>query len=79
MGLRKAINDKCRDFIYDPELPGTWRQQVYMCAVPTCPLYPVRPAPEKDAFGRVIDLMRQDPSHPFWETEEGQRIGLTPP
>ena len=79
MSLRKAINDKCKDCIYDPLAPGTWRQQVYMCAVPECPLYSVRPGPEKEAIGRVIDLMRQDPAHPFWETEQGQKRGKTPP
>ncbi len=78
MSLRKAINDKCRDCIYDPELPGTWPQQVFMCAVIDCPLYSVRPRPKKGHFGRSIEVMRQDPGHPFWKTEEGRKTGLTP-
>ncbi len=78
MSLRKAINDKCRDCIYDSELPGKWREQVFMCAVPSCPLYSVRPRPETGSIGRSIEVMRQDPTHPFWKTEEGKRIGLTP-
>ena len=42
--LRKAINDKCRECIYDPKSgTGTWRQQVDTCTSYTCPLYPVRP------------------------------------
>lgn len=44
MSLRKAINDKCRDCIYDPKSGfGTWRQQVEGCTSRNCPLYPVRP------------------------------------
>jgi hypothetical protein len=44
MSLRKAINDKCRDCIYDPLSGlGTWRQQVEGCTSVRCPLYPVRP------------------------------------
>lgn len=41
--LRKAINDKCRECIYDPHAAGAWRQQVSACTSPDCPLYPVRP------------------------------------
>lgn len=43
MSLRKAINDKCKDCIYDPKAGGTWRQQVEECTCIRCPLYPVRP------------------------------------
>jgi|GEM_PF-950831 len=41
--LRKAINDKCRDCIYDDLAAGTWLQQVSLCNCPKCPLYDVRP------------------------------------
>ena len=41
--LRKCINDKCRDCIYDEKAGGTWRQQVTVCTSTLCPLYPVRP------------------------------------
>jgi hypothetical protein len=44
MSLRQAINDKCKDCIYDPESGlGTWRQQVDACGAISCPLHPVRP------------------------------------
>jgi len=43
MSLRKAINGKCRDCIYDDLAAGTWRQQVTLCSSPDCPLYRVRP------------------------------------
>ena len=40
---RQAINSHCRVCIYNPEAPGTWRQQITLCSVTGCPLYPVRP------------------------------------
>lgn len=43
MSLRKAINLKCRECIYDPMADGTWRQQISACTSPNCPLYPHRP------------------------------------
>lgn len=45
MSLRKAINEKCRDCIYDPSSSGTWRQQVFSCSVKSCPLWHARPKP----------------------------------
>ena len=41
--LRKAINDKCRDCIYDPQIPGTCLDQISTCHIKDCPLWPVRP------------------------------------
>ena len=44
--LRKAINEKCKDFIYDPiDGNGTWLKQVADCTAFTCPLHTVRPTP----------------------------------
>ena len=41
--LRKCINNHCKTCIYDPKAAGTWRQQVTLCSITNCPLYPVRP------------------------------------
>ena len=42
--MRRAINEKCRECIYDPiGSPGNWRQQVQACTVTGCPLWPLRP------------------------------------
>ncbi|MCH8248270.1 MAG: hypothetical protein IH913_01545 [Proteobacteria bacterium] len=41
--LRKCIDDNCKNCIYDPKSAGTWRQQVALCSVTSCALYPVRP------------------------------------
>ena len=47
MSLRKAINDKCKECIYDKLGEGNWRQQVEACTSPACPLYAVRPKSSK--------------------------------
>lgn len=41
--LRAAINQTCKDCIYDPGAPGKWRQQVEGCTVTRCGLHSVRP------------------------------------
>ncbi len=45
MSLRKRIDEKCKDCIYDPTAPGTWRQQVFLCSANSCPLWDVRAKP----------------------------------
>lgn len=52
MSMRRAINDKCKDCIYDKEAPGTWRQQVEACTIKSCSLWVYRPksaSRQKDA------------------------------
>lgn len=43
--LRSAINQTCRDCIYDEYAKGegNWRRQVAKCTVSKCGLYEVRP------------------------------------
>ena len=62
MGMRQAINDKCKDCIYDPQQPGSWRLQVQWCAISTCSLWEYRPrssskreAPENGQNGIGIE------------------------
>lgn len=46
MSLRKAINAKCKECIYDPiGGTGTWKKQVFECKSKSCPLWPYRPTP----------------------------------
>jgi len=40
---KAAIDRHCRNCIYDPSAPGTWRQQIELCSVADCALYPFRP------------------------------------
>jgi len=64
MSLRKAINEKCKDCIYDNLAEGTWLKQVELCTCSDCPLYPVRPTPRasssvsdnklRDEMGRIV-------------------------
>jgi len=60
MSLRQAINDKCRDCIYDPAEPGAWRMQVEACGIDTCPLWPVRPKStrKKSSLGSTVGPIR---------------------
>ena len=45
--MRKAIDDMCKQCIYDPYSgAGTWRQQVEGCTSPSCPLFNLRPKAE---------------------------------
>lgn len=41
--MRAAINQFCRDCIYDKTQKGTWRQQVEACTATKCALYSFRP------------------------------------
>lgn len=43
MSLRKAVNQNCKDCTYDDLAKGTWRQQVSLCSVNKCALWPHRP------------------------------------
>ena len=55
MSLRNAINEKCKDCIYDPQSGlGNWRQQVDGCPSTDCPLFPVRPR-SRPKNGRPLD------------------------
>jgi len=45
--LRKSIDLKCKDCIYDPSAQGTWRAQVERCTATRCPLFNCRPKPIK--------------------------------
>lgn len=48
MGMRKAINDKCKECNYDPLDKGNWRQQVQSCTYTDCSLYEYRPISKVD-------------------------------
>ena len=47
MSLRKAINQMCKSCIHDPLSAGTWRQQVCLCSVKSCPLWELRAKPTR--------------------------------
>jgi hypothetical protein len=41
--MRKCVNAKCKECIYDENGKGTWRQQVEACTATKCALWPIRP------------------------------------
>jgi len=43
VSLRGAVNNFCRDCIYDKKHEGSWRKQIADCTASHCPLYEVRP------------------------------------
>ena len=43
MSLRAAINEKCRDCIYDEAAAGSAATQIELCTGWDCPLWKVRP------------------------------------
>ena len=53
--LRKCIDDMCVSCIYDSGAAGTWRQQVTLCSMKCCALYPVRPTSKAPIPENVLD------------------------
>ncbi len=66
MSLRKAIDHKCKDCIYDPLEKGTWRSQVTNCSCTDCPLFAIRPRPHSNTanvhvFRRILHRKTDKP------------------
>lgn len=55
LSLRSAIDDKCKECVYDPLARGAWREQVADCGGVNCRLYSVRPVPRDCRVGGLID------------------------
>ena len=53
--LRQCINDNCISCIFDHAAAGTWRQQVTICPIKGCALYPVRPVSKSPIPESVMD------------------------
>lgn len=49
VSLRKAIDAKCKDCVYDELERGGWRQQVEACTCTACPLFACRPRSKRVA------------------------------
>jgi hypothetical protein len=75
--LRKAIDAKCKDCIYDPLCGGgTWREQVAQCSSVSCPLWVVRPAPSSGPFANPP---RSPEAIPTWLAHYARWIGRIRP
>lgn len=56
MSRTTAINEKCKDCIYDHKAEGTWREQIENCTSEhSCALWPYRPLTIS-----TINLTRKD-------------------
>ena len=62
MRLRKSINGKCRDCIYDHLDKGTAAQQIACCVDTDCFLHPVRPITTKGIPIALLQHWRVKPS-----------------
>ena len=60
MSLRRAIDEKCKDCIYDDQCIGTWRQQVSLCRIKSCPLWGLRAKPTRPIPLRIIARFRAE-------------------
>lgn len=53
---KAAIDQHCRDCIFDRYARGTWRQQVEKCTSYGCALYPFRPTPTvTPSKGKILE------------------------
>ena len=80
-GLRSAINEKCRDCIYDEAEPGSAAQQIETCTIVACGLWPVRPirqrgkkwtpwsGPMRDALRKTARGQLEDSEIEAWERD----------
>ena len=60
--LRNAIDNMCKDCTYDELDKGTWRQQVAVCTIKTCPLHSVRPVDKRTLIpAELLDHWRKKP------------------
>ena len=61
MSLRKAINAKCKQCVYDPMDVGTAAQQIAACICRDCPLHKVRPITTKQLPLSLLEAYRVNP------------------
>lgn len=70
-----AINANCKDCLYDPCEPGTWREQIEACTAygsgghSKCALYDFRPRPttRKTPSGNTEKAVISEPGDEFSE------------
>ena len=73
---RAAIDAKCADCIHDPLAAGTRLQQITLCSVLDCALWPFRPKTKSPIPDTVLEHYAIRPDDPFLESILGR---LTPP
>ena len=61
MSLRKAINAKCKQCVYDAMDVGTAAQQIAACICRDCPLHKVRPITTKQLPVSLLEAYNVNP------------------
>ncbi len=62
--LRRAINDKCTDCVFDRSAAGTRLAQITLCSCYSCPLWGVRPVTKAPIPQSVLDYYEIEPDDP---------------
>jgi hypothetical protein len=70
MTRQQAINEKCKECIYDPEVEGTWRMQAEACELIDCALWEYRPK----SRSKRPNLVDSASVQPHYEGNQGQVI-----
>ncbi|MEO2173439.1 MAG: hypothetical protein ABGY96_05010 [bacterium] len=71
MTRQQAIEAKCKECIYDPEVEGTWRMQADACELIDCALWKYRPKPRR----KTPDMPRIAAVQLQYEVNQGWVIG----
>ena len=71
MTRQQAINDKCKECIYDFEIEGTWRMQTEACELIDCALWKYRPKPRR----KMPAMPRNAAVQLQYEGNQGREIG----
>lgn len=56
--LRKRIDQHCKQCTYGKNAVGSWKQQVTVCSVTSCSLFPVRPKTKSTIPLRVLEYYK---------------------
>ncbi len=71
MTRQQAIEAKCKDCIYDPEVEGTWRMQIETCELIDCALWEYRPK----SRSKTPDMADSEAVQPHYEGSQDRVIG----
>ena len=71
MTRQEAINEKCKDCIYDPEVEGTWRMQIETSELSDCALWEYRPK----SRSTTPDMADSEAVQPHYEGSQSRAIG----
>ena len=71
MTRQQAINEKCKECIYDPAAEGTWRMQTEACELTDCALWEYRPK----SRSKTPDMADSEAVQPHYEGSQDRVIG----